>query len=243
MNSFKKSYKTTKPPPLSVVDSQPKTQRSSREKTKCKHTVSNPNYSTGLGWKWGKRGESSPFYRGNPKFSPPWPRVCAATGPRGRFTASSRARGRVTCVHVRPRGRADVRTHLRGRGASAHPRHVGAGAGPCPRGSVPAQTHLRVRADAVFTAFAGKRGCARTSGRTFSSKNVLYDIPVRKATSKEICEHRGERRHIPMTMTETSYKESRCLVQQPHEVHGVQFLDSRNWNHIIVSLHGRANNK
>jgi hypothetical protein len=53
------------------VDSQPKTQRSGREKTKCKHTVSNPNYSTRLGWKWGKRGESSPFYRGNPKFPPP----------------------------------------------------------------------------------------------------------------------------------------------------------------------------
>jgi hypothetical protein len=33
------------------VDSQQKTQRSGREKTKCKHTVSNPNYSTGIGWK------------------------------------------------------------------------------------------------------------------------------------------------------------------------------------------------
>jgi hypothetical protein len=40
-----------------------------------------------------------------------------------------------------------------------------------------AQTHCHVRADAVFAASVGKRGRARTSGRTFSSKNVLYDIP------------------------------------------------------------------
>jgi hypothetical protein len=33
------------------VDSQPKTQQSGWEKTKYKHTVSNPNYSTRLGWK------------------------------------------------------------------------------------------------------------------------------------------------------------------------------------------------
>jgi ribosomal protein S14 len=33
------------------VDSQPKPQRSGREKTKCKDTVSNPNYLTGFGWK------------------------------------------------------------------------------------------------------------------------------------------------------------------------------------------------
>jgi hypothetical protein len=50
--------------------------------------------------------------------------------------------------------------------------------GLCPRGRV------RVRADAVFTASvckiasAGKRGRPRTSGRTFSSKNVRYDIPA-----------------------------------------------------------------
>jgi hypothetical protein len=73
------------------VDSPPKTQRSGREKTKCKHTVSNPNYSTGLGWKWGKRGESSPFYKGNPKFSPPMaarPRASART--RGQGPARTR---------------------------------------------------------------------------------------------------------------------------------------------------------
>jgi hypothetical protein len=77
------------------MDSQPKTQRSGREKTKCKHTVSNPNYSTGLGWKWGKRGESSPFYRGNPKFPPPMAARCAAIGLRGRGHASARTLLRV----------------------------------------------------------------------------------------------------------------------------------------------------
>jgi hypothetical protein len=71
------------------VDSQPKTQRSSREKTKCKYTVSNLNYSTGLGWKWGKYIESSPFYRGNLGFPLSFP-----------------PHGRATCVHARSHRRA-----------------------------------------------------------------------------------------------------------------------------------------
>jgi hypothetical protein len=46
-----KILQNNKTSPPSVVDSQPKTQQSGREKTKYKHTVSNPNYSTGFGWK------------------------------------------------------------------------------------------------------------------------------------------------------------------------------------------------
>jgi hypothetical protein len=40
-----------------------------------------------------------------------------------------------------------------------------------------ARARVHARADANFTASAGKCGCGRTSGRTFSSKNVRYDIP------------------------------------------------------------------
>jgi hypothetical protein len=123
------------------VDSQPKTQRSSREKTKCKHTVSNPNYSTELGWKWEKRGENSPFYRVNPKFPPPWPRVRAATGPRGCFTASARAHGRAMRVHAGARSRASADARMRPRGRNFY------------------------RADAVFTTSAGNCGHGQTSGR------------------------------------------------------------------------------
>jgi hypothetical protein len=114
------------------VDSQPKTQRSGREKTKYKHTVSNPNYSTGLGWKWGKKGESSPFYRETLSF-PPMVARRPATGSRGRGHTSVRARGRAMHVHARPHGRAV--TGPRGRTAASartrflpRPRVI-----PCPR--------------------------------------------------------------------------------------------------------------
>jgi hypothetical protein len=54
---------------------------------------------------------------------------------------------------------------------------------PCPRGhiSASARTRFCVRADAVFTASAGKCGRGRMSGRAFSSKNVRYDIPGRNS--------------------------------------------------------------
>jgi hypothetical protein len=107
------------------VDSQPKTQRSGRGKTKYKHTVSNPNYSTGLGWKWGKRGRAPPFI-GETLISPPM----AARRVSMRVRADARSRARVD---PRPQGR--------------------------------------------IVASAGKCGRGRTSGRTFSSKNVRYDIP------------------------------------------------------------------
>jgi hypothetical protein len=115
------------------VDSQPKTQRSSREKTKYKHTVSNPNYSTELGWKWGKRGESSPFYRENLGFPLSFP-------PHGR--ASARPQARADAL-PRPCGPVAARTRPHGRGASVRPRHVGAGAGPRPRGRTAASARTR----------------------------------------------------------------------------------------------------
>jgi hypothetical protein len=156
------------------VDSQQKTQRSSREKTKCKHTVSNPNYSTRLGWKWGKRGRAPPFIGETLTSLPhgrasarPHARVDALPGPRGPVAAR-----RVT-VHVRTRGHGPARTRERVR--ASVPRRRG-------RVSMPTGTRTRAdaRASACKTASAGKRGRARTSGRTFSSKNVLYDIPERK---------------------------------------------------------------
>jgi hypothetical protein len=45
----KKPAKQKNLPPPSVMDSQPKTQRCGRGKTKCEHTISTPNYSTGIG--------------------------------------------------------------------------------------------------------------------------------------------------------------------------------------------------
>jgi hypothetical protein len=67
-----------------------------------------------------------------------------------------------------------------GGSVSARTQHV------CPDASASSRTHVRVRADAFFTASAVNAdagGCPddvrtnRTSGRTFSSKNVRYDIP------------------------------------------------------------------
>jgi hypothetical protein len=120
------------------MDSQPKTQRSSREKTKCKHTVSNPNYSTGLGWKWGKRRESSPFYRGNLGFLlsfPPHGR--ASTRPQARTDALPRPRGPVAARRVSTRVRTDARSRgLCGRANASAPRRRG-------RGSTPAGTRVR----------------------------------------------------------------------------------------------------
>jgi hypothetical protein len=56
---------------------------------------------------------------------------------------------------------------------------------PCSRGRwaasaqiwASARTHPSVCVDVILTASAGKCGRRRTSGRTFSSKNVRYDIP------------------------------------------------------------------
>jgi hypothetical protein len=103
------------------VDSQPETQRSSQEKTKYKHTVSNPNYSTGLGWKLGKRGRAPPFI-GETLTSPlhgradalPWPRdACprASAGTRGHGPA--RTCERATSAQAFVHARADARARLR----------------------------------------------------------------------------------------------------------------------------------
>jgi hypothetical protein len=95
------------------VDSQPKTQRSSREKTKCKHIVSNPNYSTGLDWKWGKYIESSPLYRGNlgfPLSSPLHGRASAR--PKARANALPRPHGPVAMRRVSTRGDGTARTRF-----------------------------------------------------------------------------------------------------------------------------------
>jgi hypothetical protein len=83
---------------LSVVDFQPKTQRSGRENTKCKHTVSNPNYSTGIGWKWGKRGRAPSFISKTLKFCPP---------------LKPRPLGPVAARRVSTRGRAVTGTRVR----------------------------------------------------------------------------------------------------------------------------------
>jgi hypothetical protein len=87
------------------VDSQPKTQRSGRGKTKYKYTVSNPNYSTGLGWKWGKRGRVPPFI-GETLISPPM-----AARPR-RPVAARRVSTRV-CADVWSWAHADPRPRRR----------------------------------------------------------------------------------------------------------------------------------
>jgi hypothetical protein len=101
------------------VDSQPKTQRSGREKTKYKHIVSNPNYSTGLGWKWGKRGRAPPFIGETLIFLPP-PTAARphGHGPARRMSTRVRvdARSRA-CTDPRPRVRAmsaRARVHARG---------------------------------------------------------------------------------------------------------------------------------
>jgi hypothetical protein len=120
------------------VDSQPKTQRSGWEKTKCKHTVSNPNYSTGRGWKWGKRGRAPPFIGETLLFLPPL-----------HGCTSARARGRTTRVHARPRGR-----------AVTGPR------GPAPaRTHYRIRTDAVFTVSAGKIASAGKCGRTRTSGQ------------------------------------------------------------------------------
>jgi hypothetical protein len=187
MNSFKKSCKTTKPPPLSVVDSLPKTQRSGREKTKCNTPFQTPTIQPGLvgsGGKW----ESSPFYRGNPNFS---------ASPHGRQPYGHRPARTLYRIHAGPWPRdtcprASARSRARG---DLCPRLVGAGSDPRPRGPAPARTHLRFRADARVRMDAllrllghtstsgGKCGHARTSVLIFSSKNVLYDIPAHMSIS------------------------------------------------------------
>ena len=55
------SEKPAKPLPSSVMDFQQKTQWSGWEKTKCEYIVSTFNYSTGIGWKWGRRRRASLF--------------------------------------------------------------------------------------------------------------------------------------------------------------------------------------
>ena len=86
-NNFKKTCKTKRPPLPSVMDSQPKTQRSGREKTKCEYTISTPNYSNGIGWKWRKRERSQPFIY-KTLISPP--------------IAVSHGRVGATRIHARP---------------------------------------------------------------------------------------------------------------------------------------------
>jgi hypothetical protein len=72
-------------PPPSVVDSQPKTQRSGWEKTKCNTPFQTPTIQLGLVGSGGKGGRAPPFIGETLSFPPPWPRVARPRVRTGRW--------------------------------------------------------------------------------------------------------------------------------------------------------------
>jgi hypothetical protein len=132
---------------MSVVDSQPKTQRSGREKRSVTHHFK-PQLFNRDWLEVRENGESSLFYSGNPKSLYP-----------SKAASARRMSMRVRATSTQARVHAGPRLH-----------HVDAGAGLCVPS--PAQTHLLIHA--VKTRPRGKCGRERMSGRNGRPEGHFY---------------------------------------------------------------------